>query len=130
MNEQVKSYKDLLVWQKGITLVEWIYRITREFPQSEEYGLKSQMRRAAVSIPSNVAEGSVRHSSAEYTRYISIALGSVAELDTQVELAKRLGFVQEVEAGSLVESCQELGRMLNGLRRSITNHRLPRSPAT
>jgi len=89
---KVRSYKDLSVWQIVMQLVVECYRVTDTFPRSEEFGLKSQMRRAAVSIPSNVAEGNVRHSSNEYCRFLSIALGSAAELETQIELARRRGW--------------------------------------
>ncbi len=119
----IKSYKDLTVWQKAMQLVVDCYRMTSQFPRNEEFGLQSQMRRAAVSIPSNIAEGNVRRSSAEYCRFLCIALGSTAELETQTELARRLGFIAESDAGQLVDACQEVGRMLNGLRGSIDNRR-------
>ena len=119
---KIRSYKDLSVWQKSMDLVEECYRLTDGFPRNEEFGLKSQIRRAPVSIPSNIAEGSVRHSSNEYCRYLAIALGSVAELETQIELGRRLGFVQDDETQSLTNGCQEVGRMLNGLRGSIAVH--------
>jgi four helix bundle protein len=122
---KVRSYKDLSVWQKAMRLVEECYRVTDTFPRNEEFGLKSQMRRAAVSIPSNVAEGNVRHSSNEYCRFLAIALGSTAELETQIELARRLGLQSEDDADQLAQRCQEVGRMLNGLRLSITNRRTP-----
>ena len=120
---KIRSYKELSVWQKSMDLVEECYRLTDGFPRNEEFGLKSQIRRAVVSIPSDIAEGSVRRSSAEYCRFLCIALGSTAELETQIELAKRLGLMSEDEAGQLTEHCQEVGRMLNGLRRSIDSHR-------
>ncbi len=109
-------------------LVQECYRVTDSFPRSEEFGLKSQMRRAAVSIPSNVAEGNVRHSSNEYCRFLAIALGSTAELETQTELARRLGLESEAKAHELILSYQEVGRMLNGLRHSIASRRVPDRP--
>ena len=121
---KIKSYKDLSVWQKAMHLVEECYRLTDAFPRNEEFGLKSQMRKAAVSIPSNVAEGNVRRSSNEYCRFLSFALGSSAELETQIELGRRLGLIPDEEAFQLTEDCQEVGRMLNGLRDSISNHRI------
>ncbi len=121
----VKSYKDLSVWQKAMHMVEECYRTTNSFPRNEKFGLKSQMRRAAVSIPSNVAEGNVRHSSNEYCRFLAIAIGSTAELETQIELARRLDLLSEEDAARISGQCQEVGRMLNGLRLSISNHRLP-----
>jgi len=120
---RIKSYKDLSVWQKALDLVEQCYSITAGFPRSEEFGLKSQMRRAAVSIPSNVAEGNVRHSTNEYCRFLAIALGSTAELETQIELARRLGMLSEGNASHLSQACQVIGKMLNGLRLSIAKYR-------
>jgi len=120
---EIACYKDLLVWQKAMKLVELIYSATAEFPRNEEFGLVTQMRRAAISIPSNVAEGNVRKSTKEYYRFLSIALGSVAELETQVEIAGRLGFMPEAEALLISQKCQEVGKMLNGLRRSIYTRR-------
>ncbi len=119
---KILSYKDLSVWQKSMDLVEKCYRLTDNFPRIEEYGLKAQIRRASVSIPSNIAEGNVRHSSKEYCRFLAISLGSLAELETQIELGRRLGFVREVEEQALTKECQAVGRMLNRLRRSIATH--------
>ncbi len=124
---KIKSYKDLSVWQKAMHLVEKCYRLTEAFPRSEEFGLKSQMRRAAVSIPSNIAEGNARRSSNDYCRFLSIALASTAELETQIELARRLNLLQQHEALQLNEQCQEVRRMLNGLRASIANHHISES---
>ncbi|HKO35452.1 MAG TPA: four helix bundle protein [Pyrinomonadaceae bacterium] len=89
---EIKSYHDLLVWQKGIALVKRIYEITRTFPDSEKFGLVSQMRRAAVSIPSNIAEGQARHTTGSFIQFIAIDEGSVAELDTQLLIAIELGY--------------------------------------
>ena len=86
----INSHKDLIVWQKSIELVEEIYKLTRKFPKSEIYGLSSQMQRAAVAIPSNIAEGAKRGHRAEYTQFVSIANGSAAELETQLILTRRL----------------------------------------
>jgi four helix bundle protein len=125
---KVTSYKDLMVWQKAMDLVEICYHLTDSFPRSEEFGLKSQMRRAAISISSNVAEGNVRHASREYCRFLAIALGSTVELETQGEIAKRLRFLSTQDADILIGQCQEIGRMLNGLRLSIANRALPPDP--
>jgi four helix bundle protein len=122
-NGTVRSYKDLSVWQKAMDLVQECYRVTESFPRAEEFGLKSQIRRAAVSIPFNIAEGSVRHSSNEYARFLAIALGSTAELETQIEHARRLVLHSGTEAERLAVMCQEVGKMLNGLRRSISRNR-------
>lgn len=86
------SYRDLLVWQKGIELVQLIYHLTRSFPADEKFGLISQMRRAAVSVPSNIAEGQARHTTGEFVQFISHAEGSVAELDTQIIIAIHLNY--------------------------------------
>lgn len=92
-DEVTKTHKDLEIWQNGIDLVTKIYKITRDFPKEEMYGLSAQMRRAAVSYPCNLAEGAARNSKTEYIRFIYIALGSLSELETQVLIAKNLGYV-------------------------------------
>jgi len=116
-----KSYRDLEVWQIGLDLVETIYRHTGGFPKSELFGLSAQMRRAAVSIPSNIAEGQARSSSKEFLHFLSIALGSLAELSTQLELASRLGYM---EAQAALAQSELLGKKLHCLRTSIRD-RLP-----
>ena len=115
----VSSYKDLKVWQKAMNLVEEVYRLTANFPREELYGLVSQLNRAAVSVPSNLAEGSSRRSTKEYLRFVRISLGSVAELETQVELAKRLKFITELQQNILTNLLDEVGRMLNGLDKAL-----------
>ncbi len=116
---EVKSYRDLLVWQKGVNLAVECYRLTDHFPKSELYGLTNQMRRAAVSVPSNVAEGSERQHTPEFIQHVSISCGSIAELDTQVEIARRLQFVDEQQVQRFYAQADEVGRMLNSLRRSL-----------
>ncbi|MHB0936548.1 MAG: four helix bundle protein [Armatimonadota bacterium] len=116
---EVKSYRDLLVWQKGVDLAVECYKLTESFPKSELYGLTNQMRRAAVSIPSNVAEGSARQHTPEFTQHVSIACGSIAELDTQVEIARRLHFADEQLVRDFFAHTEELSRMLGSLRRSL-----------
>ena len=98
MNEKAGGYRDLLVWQKGIVLAKEVYRLTRTFPSDEKYGLVSQMRRAAVSVPSNIAEGQARRSTKEFIQFISIAEGSVAELDTQLVLAFEFAYCDQETA--------------------------------
>ena len=113
------SYKDLLVWQKGIVLVKHIYEMTQAFPAEERFGLVSQMRRAAVSIPSNIAEGQARHTTREFIQFVSHAEGSVAELDTQLILATELGYCKNGKAESTLQLVSELRKMLNALRRTL-----------
>jgi len=113
------GYEDLLVWQKGILLVKLIYKITRTFPGEEKFGLVSQMRRAAVSIPSNIAEGQARHTTREFVQFISHAEGSNAELSTQLIIAVDLGYCTKAEARPAFELMTELKRMLNALRRKL-----------
>lgn len=114
----MQSYRDLLVWQKAIELVVSVYRISDTFPKSEVYGLTSQMRRAAVSIPSNIAEGHGLKQTQAYLRHLAIATGSLCELETQIEIANRLGFLP-VNEGTVVAQANEIGRMLFGLRQSL-----------
>ncbi len=117
--QKVQGYKDLLVWQKGIQLAKEIYRITQTFPNEEKFGLVSQMRRAAVSIPSNVAEGQARHTTQEFVQFVSHAEGSVAELDTQLILALELGYCSEARATEASGLLSDLRKMLNALRRAL-----------
>ena len=114
-----RSYKDLLVWQKGIALAKLIYRLTKNFPSEEKFGLIAQMRRAAISIPSNIAEGQARHTTGEFIQFLSHADGSVAELGTQLILSIELCFCREAAAGPAFDLISELRRMLNVLRRKL-----------
>ena len=116
---KVGGYKDLLVWRKGIELVKEIYKLTKPYPADERFGLVSQMRRAAVSIPSNIAEGQARKTTGEFIQFLSHAEGSLAELDTQIVLAVELGFSNNGQVASATELVSELKRMLNGLRRTL-----------
>jgi len=117
--KKASSYKDLQVWRKGMALVKEVYRITRAFPTDERFGLISQMRRAAVSVPSNIAEGQARRSTSEFIQFISQAEGSVAELDTQLILSEELGYCPVGEAAPAMELISELKKMLNALRRTL-----------
>src|SRR3989442_8032025 len=118
--KKASSYRDLVVWQKGIALVKRIYQITRTFPADEKFGLVSQMRRAAVSIPSNIAEGQARHTTGEFVQFISHAEGSVAEVDTQLFLAVELDFIRNNQAARCFDLLGDERRMLNALRRKLT----------
>jgi four helix bundle protein len=121
--KKANSYRDLIVWQKGMALVKRIYQITATFPVNERFGLVSQMRRAAVSIPSNIAEGQARHTTGEFIQFVSHAEGSVAELDTQLILAIELGYCTKSEVGDVFSLIVELQKMLNALRRQLaTRH--------
>ena len=112
-----KGFRDLIAWQKGMELSEMVYKITSSFPKEELYGITSQMRRAAVSIPSNIAEGQLRNSKKEFIQFLSIALGSCAELSTQLELSKRLRYLTESDFERITEVIYEVMKVLHGLRR-------------
>jgi four helix bundle protein len=114
-----KSYRDLEVWQLAMTLVKQVYQVTAAFPADERFGLVNQMRRAAVSVPSNIAEGHARSSTAEFQRFISIAMGSVAELETQVLLSLDLAFLNPDQQEQLMRKLDQVGKMLRGLHRSL-----------
>ena len=118
----LNSYKELKVWQKSIDLILEIYRLTKLFPKDELYGLTSQMRRAAISIPSNIAEGYSRKHRQEYTQFIRIAFGSGAELETQIIISKKLGFVLEKEFKKSEALLAEIMKMLNGLIASLSSN--------
>ena len=119
----IKSYRDLQVWQEAMTLAELCYKRTSSFPARETYGLRSQIRRAAVSVPSNIAEGHSRRTLSTYINHLSIALGSQAELETQIELAHRLVYLKDSEATELLELAGRVGRRLHALMRSLENGR-------
>lgn len=117
--EKPRSYRDLIVWQKAMLLTCSVYQLTAAFPKEERFGLVSQMRRAAVSIPSNIAEGQARHTSRSFVQFISNAEGSAAELDTQLALSMQLGFVAWQQCQESCTLLEEVRKMLNALRRSI-----------
>ena len=118
-NPAVESYRDLVVWQKGITLTKLVYTLSRAFPVEEKFGLTSQIRRSAVSVPSNIAEGQARHTTGAFIQFISHAEGSNAELDTQLHLAVELGFATVGSASPCFALVSDIRKMLNGLRRSL-----------
>jgi four helix bundle protein len=120
MQNKAQNYKDLVVWQKGIALAKAIYQLTSGFPSEEKFGLVSQMRRAAVSIPSNVAEGQARHTTGEFIQFISHAEGSTAELETQLILSVELKFVVKEQTTNEFILLDDIRRMLNGLRRRLS----------
>ena len=119
MNIVVKTYRDLIVWQKAMALVTEIYKTSKSIPASEIYGLTSQMRRCAVSIPSNIAEGYGRHSTNDYIRFLQIASGSLYELQTLLEISANLGYLNRDESDRLIALTGEIERMLSSLIRKL-----------
>lgn len=115
----IKSFRDLRVWQLGVELSVAVYRLTETFPRDEIYGLTSQMRRAAASVPSNISEGHAREHTKEFLHYLSVAQGSLAELDTQLEIARRLGYCQDGDYTKLEAEIASLGRQLYALRDAL-----------
>jgi four helix bundle protein len=115
----IKSYRDLRVWQLGMDLVVQVYILTQSFPRDEIYGLTNQVRRAAVSIPSNIAEGHTREHTKEYLYHVSVAQGSLAELETQIEIAARLQYLTSEQLGSILEQATSLGKQLYALRNAL-----------
>ncbi len=119
-NTTINSYKDLQVWQKSIDVVVETYRLTKKFPASEQYALTSQVQRAAVSIPANIAEGYGRNTQREYTHFLRIAGGSLAELEALLTIAGKLTYIQPQECSKIERQLSEVARMLYALRRSIS----------
>ena len=115
----VESYRDLTVWQRAMELVELVYKLAAKLPREEKYGLISQLQRAAISIPSNIAEGHARESTKEYLRYLLIARGSMAELETQLLLCVRLGLLTGSDIAEASAVSDEVGKMIRGLQRSL-----------
>jgi four helix bundle protein len=129
-----QSFRDLIVWQRAIQLTIDIYKLTAQFPAAERFGLTSQMRRAAVSIPSNISEGYGRASKGEYVQFVGHARGSCSELETQIVIAKALGFGTPSNLDSAEGLCKEVGRLLGALMKSLRpnhpqslSHQVPRS---
>lgn len=116
---EIHSYRDLKVWQLGMDLVANVYQLTRSFPKSEIFGLVSQIQRAAVSVPSNIAEGHARGSTKEFIYFLKVSSGSLAELETQVLIAQRVKYVDSTTVDGLLHQCDELGKMLRALRKSL-----------
>src|SRR5262245_11224346 len=116
----IRSYKDLLVWQRRMDLVETVYRITEQLPSAEQWGLISQMRRAAVSVPSNIAEGYARQATGEYRHHLAIARASLLELETQVLLCERLTYLTDVDSKPILRDIDEISKMLASLISKLT----------
>ena len=115
----VKSFRDLVVWQKSIKMAILVYKLTQDFPQDELYGLTSQMRRAGVSVASNIAEGHGRNSTKEYLRFLGVSRGSNYELQTQIEIAKSLGFGNDKILTEVESLSHEVGKMVFGIQESL-----------
>lgn len=115
----VQSYRQLIAWQKAMDFVAEVYRVTRGFPKEEMYGMTSQLRRAAVSIPSNIAEGQGRQTTGEFRQFLGHARGSLLETETQILLSERLEYLDHKTTEMLIGHAAELGRVLNGLIRSL-----------
>ena len=116
----VKSYQDLIVWQKAMDLVQMVYETTKQFPKDELYALTNQLRRAAVSIPSNIAEGHARQSTAEFRNFLSIARGSLAEVETQLRIATRLNYMTQEQLNPILSLSVEINKMTNSLMKKLT----------
>ena len=115
----LKSYRDLEVWKKSIELAEMVYRVSAQFPPEEKFGLTNQIRRAVVSVPANIAEGAERNATKEFLQFLGIASGSLAETETFLILAERLGMAAKEQTSPLQAQAADVGRMLNGLKRSL-----------
>lgn len=115
----IKTYRDLKIWQKSIEMVTQIYKLTAHFPDKELFGITTQVRRSSVSIPSNIAEGYGRYSRKEYVRFLGISLGSLYEMQTQLQISLNLGYLSSENFHSLSEGSKEIERMLSGLIRKL-----------
>src|SRR3989338_3212105 len=116
----IETYRSLMVWKKSVDFVVLVYQLLGKFPKNEQYGLTSQMQRAAVSIPSNIAEGKERQSDRDFARFIAIALGSLAELETQLLIAQRLGYLDEADRQETTAQADEIGKMLRSLHKTLS----------
>ena len=120
--QTIRSHRDLIAWQKAMDLVVTIYEATKIFPKEETYGLTSQLRRASASIPANIAEGQGRRLTKEFQQFLANARGSLLEVDTHLELALRLGYLNQGKHSAIQEKVNEVGRLLNGLLRSLSSN--------
>ncbi len=119
MEKEIKSFRDLIIWQRGINLVKDVYKETGNLPKEELYGLTNQIRRSAISIPSNIAEGHIRQHRAEFRQFLNIALGSLAELETQIIIARELNYISNEKSESLIDQMRYLGKMIRGLTKKL-----------
>jgi four helix bundle protein len=130
MTQPVRSFRDLVVWQKAMVLVDACYAITKRFPTDERFGLVSQLRRAAVSVPSNIAEGHGRTGPGEFLRFLSIAPGSLRELETLLLVSGRQRYLAGATEADLLRQIDDIARMLHGLTRSITKSKRSGAPVS
>ena len=121
----VQTYRELIAWQKAMDFTADVYRITRQFPKEELYGVTSQLRRAAVSVPSNIAEGQGRGTTGEFRQFLGHARGSLLETETQILLSERLGYLEHQATENLLKQAAEVGRILNGLLGSLKGSHRP-----
>ena len=119
MTDKIKTYRDLDIWKVSIQLVKEVYKLTEQFPKQEMYGLVNQMRRAGISIPSNVAEGFRRYHNKEYKQFLYVSLGSCAELETQVTIARELDYISEENEVALLEKMDHISRMISNLLKKL-----------
>lgn len=119
----VQSHRELKIWQVALDLTESLYRLTTDWPKHEQYGLISQIRRASVSVPANIAEGAGRRSTGEFIQFVGIARGSLAEVETLLIIARRLGYIEEASYRALLEDVLELGRMSTGLIQALEHRK-------
>jgi four helix bundle protein len=127
MKSSFRSYRDLEVWKKAMEVAREVYKATAKFPTEERFGLANQIRRAAVSVPSNLAEGHARASAADFSRFISISMGSIAELETQLLLSTDLGYLANDDCDRLLGNLDLTGKMLRGLSKAIMRRKLQKS---
>jgi four helix bundle protein len=118
---EIRSYRDLIVWQKAMDLAKQVYVLSKTFPADERFGLTQQLRRSIVSVPSNIAEGSGRGTTGDYLRFLHIARGSLFEAQTQLDLAEQLGFSSKTDLQRILPLCNETERMLNALITKLTD---------
>lgn len=117
---EIKTYRQLEVWKQAVELVVLCYNFTKNFPSSEIYGITNQIRRSAISIPSNIAEGQSKWSTKEFLRHLSMSNGSLSELETQLIISNRLNYIEESELNRILSLTEEIGKMIHGLRKSLT----------
>ena len=123
INKDMSTFRDLKIWQKSMQLVTRIYDDTQRFPKEEKYGLISQIRKSAISVPSNIAEGYGRHSDGEFTRFLNIAMGSLFEIQTQIQISMNLNYLDKKSGRELFEASREIERMLSSFINSVNSNK-------